>query len=236
MRCKIEHTMCKQCHEKDEISFRNWYTFDRKNALKTKDCTVVLRHEYVTFQHTLTHTFDTSNSLYESQKAHVYVINILWVIRWGLLQQRQHTESVALVRLSTRCIFSNRQHSSIPRMLAYIQQFFVHSMSLLWKQCFLSCTFEIPNTTWILHEAREKFYGTFFGSRHYCIRRKILAIIFIFNDIFSATHSKLLVQCFLLTLLLIKFASLKHIKHLIHIVTCIAREIAIAAAAIMQTA
>lgn len=97
--------------------------FWSENALKTIDCMVVLRHEYVTFQRTLTHTFDTSNSLYESQKAHVYVINILWVIRWGLLQQRQHTESVALVRLSTRCIFSNRQHSFIPRMKRIFSSF-----------------------------------------------------------------------------------------------------------------
>lgn len=34
---------------------------------------------YDTFEHT--HTFDISNSLYKSQKAHAYVINILWVIR-----------------------------------------------------------------------------------------------------------------------------------------------------------
>lgn len=47
--------------------------------------------------------------------------------------------------------------------------------------------------------------------------------LFSFSMIFfSATHSKLLVQCFLLTLLLIKFASLKYIKHLIHIVTWVA--------------
>lgn len=128
MRCKIEHTMCKQCHEKNEISFSKLVYFWSEKCFEDErlhGCVATWICHISTFQHTLTHTFDTSNSLYESQKAHVYVINIWWVIRWGLLQQRQHIESTALVRLSTRCIFSNRQHSFIPRMLAYIQQFFV---------------------------------------------------------------------------------------------------------------
>lgn len=125
MRCKIEHTMCKQCHEKDEIFFRNWYTFNRKNALKTKDCMVVLRHEYVTFQH----TFDTSNSLYESQKAHVYDINILWFVggccsNGSTLNQWRLCVYLLVVFFRINKIRSNQQNSFIP-WIAYIQQFFL---------------------------------------------------------------------------------------------------------------
>lgn len=141
------------------------------------------------YTHTLTqyaHTVSISNSLHKSQKAHAYVINILWVIRWGVfccyvaapvpapaptpsLAEPVETESQALVRLTVRCILKNRQHSFVPQIRLHPAIFCL----IFCVVGFPSCTSKIPKAAWILHEVRENFTALFFGSRHYIIRRKI---------------------------------------------------------------